>query len=162
MTATWLSNQVPPGSWAVRTKADRAIAGDNNPRGIVLRPDFARIAAAPDAERALRAFALISAGILERFADLNEVLSLAAAVDPAVAELWRVSEQERLTAATSIVGSVTAKGPLRDELAATEAADILWLLMAPDQYHRMTRNRGWPHEQWTRWYADTMVRLLLP
>lgn len=110
---------------------DRTIAGDDDARSIAQRPNFALIAAAPDAEQALRAFASISAGIAERFADLNEVLRQAAAIETSVAEVWRVSEQERLTAATSIIRTVSAKGPLRDGLPATEAAAILWLLMAP-------------------------------
>jgi hypothetical protein len=42
------------------------------------------------------------------------------------------------------------------------AADVLWLLMAPDQYHRRTRARGWDHTRCAEWDADTMVRLLLP
>ncbi|MCU1604902.1 MAG: hypothetical protein JWP46_1367 [Modestobacter sp.] len=42
------------------------------------------------------------------------------------------------------------------------AAYVLWLLMAPDRYHRMMRARGWDHTRWAEWYADTMVRLLLP
>jgi AcrR family transcriptional regulator len=141
---------------------DRAIAGDDDPRGIAQRPDFGAIAAAPDAESSLRAFATISASILRRFADLNEVLRQAAAIDPDVAPLWHTSEQERLSAARGIVSTISAKGPLRSGLDAAQAADVLWLLMAPDQYHRLARGRSWSHRRWERWYADTMVQLLLP
>jgi AcrR family transcriptional regulator len=141
---------------------DRAIAGDDDPRSIAQRPDFGAIAAAPDAESSLRAFAPISAGILRRFADLNDVLRQAAAIDPDVAPLWDTSEQERLNAARGIVSTISAKGPLRAGLDATKAADVLWLLMAPEQYHRLTRGRSWSHRRWAGWYADTMVQLLLP
>lgn len=153
---------VGPKATLLKLARDRAIAGDTDSRSIAQRPDFALVADAPDNEQALRAFAAMSTGILERFADLNEVLRQAAAVDPAVADVWRVSEQERFTAANSIIRTVTGKGPLREGLSAAEATDILWLLIAPDQYYRMTRDRHWPHEKWARWYADTMVRLLLP
>jgi hypothetical protein len=90
------------------------------------------------------------------------VLRQGAATDPDVGELWATSEQERLTAARGIVRTVSAKGTLRPGLDETAAADVLWLLMAPEQYHRMTRERGWTHARWVHWYADTMVRLLLP
>lgn len=141
---------------------DRAIAGDDDPRSIAQRPDFAAIAAAPDAESALRTFAGISSGILHRFAGLNNMLRDAAAIDPDAAVLLDTSEQERLTAARGIIKTVAAKGPLRAGLDATAAADVLWLLMAPENYHRLTRGRSWSRRRWESWYADTMVRLLLP
>lgn len=153
---------VGPKATLLKLARDLAIAGDDQPRLIAERPDFARIAAAPTAEEALRRFAPISAGIARRFADLNEVLRQGAAIDPDVAALWRVSEEERLAAARGIVRTIAGKGPLRPGLDPMAAADILWLLMAPEQYHRMTRDRSWSHRRWERWYADTMVRLLLP
>lgn len=90
------------------------------------------------------------------------MLRQGAAADPDVGELWAVSEQERLTGARGIVRTVSAKGPLRPGLDEAAAADVLWLLMAPEQYHRMTGDRGWTHARWVTSYADTMVRLLLP
>lgn len=153
---------VGPKATLLKLARDRAIAGDDQPRSIAQRPDFAQIAAAPTAEEALRRFALISAGIAHRFADLNEILRQGAAIDPDAAALWRVSEDERLAAAHGIVRMIAGKGPLRPGLDPAAAADILWLLMSPEQYHRMTRDRSWSHRRWERWYADTMVRVLLP
>jgi AcrR family transcriptional regulator len=153
---------VGPKATLLKLARDRAIAGDDDPRSVAERPDFGAIAAAPDGEGALRAFAGISAGIARRFADLDEVLRQGAALDPEVAALREVSEAERLTAARGIVRTVAAKGPLRPGLPEAAAADVLWLLMAPDQYRRLTRDRGWSHARFARWYADTMVGLLLP
>jgi AcrR family transcriptional regulator len=153
---------VGPKAALLKLARDRAIAGDDDPRSVAERPDFGAIAAAPDAEGALRAFAAVSAGIVARFADLDEVLRQGAALDPEVAALREVSEAERLTAARGVVRTVAAKGPLRPGLAEAAAADVLWLLMAPDQYRRLTRERGWSHVRFARWYADTMVALLLP
>jgi AcrR family transcriptional regulator len=158
-----------PTVFAVGSKAallklarDRAIAGDDDPRGIAARPDFAAIAAAPDAEGALRAFAAVSAGIVQRFAALDEVVRQGAGTDADVAALLEVSERERLTAARGVVRTVAAKGPLRPGLDEVAAADVLWLFMAPDQYLRLTRDRRWSRRRFARWYADTMVTLLLP
>lgn len=153
---------VGPKATLLKLARDRAIAGDADPRSVAERPDFGAIAAAPDAEAALRAFAAISAGIGRRFADLDEVVRQGAALDPDVAALREVSEAERLTGARGIARTVAAKGPLREGLTEAAAADVLWLLMAPDQYRRLTHERGWSHARFARWYADTMVRLLLP
>jgi hypothetical protein len=79
-----------------------------------------------------------------------------------VAALREVSEAERLTGARGVVRTVAAKGRLRDGLTEEAAADVLWLLMAPDHYRRLTRARGSSHARFARWYADTMVALLLP
>ncbi|MEO5852489.1 MAG: helix-turn-helix domain-containing protein [Nocardioides sp.] len=152
---------VGPKATLMKLARDRAIAGDDDPHAITERPNFALIAEAPDAESALRAYAAISAEILGRFADLNEVLRQGAAIDPALADLWQVSEQERLVGATGVVRTLTRQGRLRDGLSMGDAVDVLWVLTAPEQYHRMTRDRGWTHEQWAGWYADSVVRLLL-
>jgi AcrR family transcriptional regulator len=153
---------VGPKATLLKLARDRAIAGDDDPRSVAERPDFGAIAAAPDAEGALRALAAISADIARGFADLDEVLRQGSALDPEVAALREVSEAERLTGARGIVRTVAAKGRLCDGLTEAAAADVLWLLMAPDQYRRLTRERGWSHTRFARWYADTMVRLLLP
>jgi AcrR family transcriptional regulator len=153
---------VGPKATLLKLARDRAIAGNDDPRSVRERPDFGAIAAAPDGEAALRAFAAISAGIVRRFAALDEVLRQGAALDPEVAALRDVSEAERLTGARGIVRTIAAKGPLRDGLTEAAAADVLWLLMAPDQYRRLTRERGWSDTRFARWYADAMVRLLLP
>src|SRR5438067_1364597 len=81
-----------PKATLLKLARDRAIAGDDDPRTVVQRPDFGAIAAAPDGAEALRAFAAISAGIVRRFADLDEVLRQGAATAPDVAALREVSE----------------------------------------------------------------------
>ncbi|HVB00771.1 MAG TPA: helix-turn-helix domain-containing protein [Acidimicrobiales bacterium] len=158
-----------PTVFAVGTKAqlfklarDRAIAGDDDPRSMAERPAHEEFAAAEDPETALRRFARLSAGIARRFAPLNEVLRQGAAVDKQLADLWQQSEAERLVAARGVIKIVAAKGPLRSGLDDRAAADILWLLMAPDQHHRLVADRAWSNARFERWYADTMVRLILP
>jgi hypothetical protein len=110
----------------------------------------------------LRRYAQFSAGIASRFSAINEVLRQARTSAPELAELWRVSEQERLTGARRVVSVLTAKGPLKAGLDADTAADILWLLTAPEQHQRLVGQRAWAFERYAEWYADTMVTLLLP
>ncbi|MHB1785991.1 MAG: TetR/AcrR family transcriptional regulator [Acidimicrobiales bacterium] len=143
-----------------RLARDRAIVGDEDARPIAQRPNFDQVAAAAGPEEALRCFASVSADIVRRFASLNDVLRQGAATDPELAQLWRISEQERLDGARVVIRIVTAKGDLRPGLA--PVTDILWLLMAPDHYHRLVVERSWNHRRYESWYAETMVRLLLP
>ena len=157
-----------PTVFAVGSKAtllklarDRAIAGDDDPRRMGERAGALAVADAPDAEEALRRFARMSAGIAARFASLNEVLREGAASDPELAQLWQTSEAERLTAARTTIETVIGKGPLRSGLDPETATDVLWLLMSPENHHRLVGERGWTFERYETWYGDTMIRLLL-
>lgn len=158
-----------PTVFAVGSKAtllklarDRAIAGDDVPRRMAERADYLAVADAPDTAEALRRFARVSAGIAARFAPLNEVLREGAASDPELAQLWQTSEQERLAAARATIETLTSKGPLRAGLDPDAATDVLWLLMSPENHNRLVGERRWSFERYQEWYADTMVRLLLP
>lgn len=152
------------GSKAVLLKLarDRAIAGDFRDESITGRPSFQDLASAPDAEAVLRRFASISAGILGRYAGLDDVLRQGAAVDKDVAQLYAAAEQERLAGAENVVRLVVRKGELRDGLTAARAAEVLWLLMAPEHRRRLVVDRQWSAEEFEQWYAESMVRLLLP
>ncbi|GAC1331220.1 MAG: TetR family transcriptional regulator [Mycobacteriales bacterium] len=158
-----------PTVFAVASKAgllklarDRAIAGDADPRAITARPSYAEVVAAADPDTTLRRYAHMSTGILRGFAVLNDVVRQAAGIDPELAELWQVSEAERLLGSRRVIDVVVAKGSLRPGLEPTTAAEILWTLSAPEHYQRLVGGRGWSAERFEHWYADTMVRLLLP
>jgi AcrR family transcriptional regulator len=164
-----LAQVTKPTVFAVGSKAqllklarDTAIAGDNDPTPMAQRPSYLDFVNAPDPEQALRRFARLSAGIAGRFSAVDDVLRQARTSAPELAELWRVSEQERLTAARRVISVVSTKGPLKPGLDPDTAADVLWLLMAPDQHQRLVGQRGWTLERYAQWYADTMVTLLLP
>jgi AcrR family transcriptional regulator len=152
------------GSKAVLLKLarDRAIAGDFRDESMTGRPSFRDLAAAPDAEEVLRRFAKISADIFGRYAGLDDVLRQGAAVDKDVAQLYIAAEQERLAGAENVVRIVASKGDLRDGLTAKRAAEVLWLLMAPEHHRRLVVDREWSADEFEHWYAESMVRLLLP
>lgn len=142
----------------LRLARDWAMAGDDEQLPVVARPAFQEFAAAPDLGTALRLHARNVTSICARYAELDEVLHQAAGAEPELAALWQTSEQQRLTGALQAVRVLAAKGPLRlDEAVAT---DVLWLLMAPAQLHRLVHGRGWSLERYEAWLCDTMTRLL--
>jgi AcrR family transcriptional regulator len=157
-----------PTVFAVGSKAqllklarDIAIAGDDELGAVADRPAFADIAAATTAQDVLRAYARVSAHIGRRFGALNEVLRERAR-DPELAELWQVSENERLAGARMVIKAARAKGPLKPGLTPERAAEVLWLLTDVSVQRRLVVERGWSVARFERWYADAMIDLLLP
>ncbi|MCW2647476.1 MAG: putative transcriptional regulator, TetR family [Pseudonocardiales bacterium] len=157
-----------PTVFAVGSKAqllklarDIAIAGDDELVAVADRPAFADIAAATTSDDVLRSYARVSAHIGRRFGALNEVLRERAR-DPELAELWQVSEDERLAGARMVIKAVRAKGPLKPGLTPERAAEVLWLLTDVSVQRRLVVERGWSVARFERWYADAMIDLLLP
>ena len=77
-------------------------------------------------------------------------------------QLWETEEQERLRGARHWVATLAAKGTLRERLDTKSATDILWLLMAPDNYYRLVHRRGWTKSRYRRWLAACITHSLLP
>lgn len=156
-----------PTVFAVGSKAellkqvrDVAMAGDDDPVPVSARAAFTAVLDAPDAESMLRRFAAHVVRLVARYAELDEVLRQAVGADPALRDLWEASEAQRLAGAALVVDAVLTRSRVRDD-DRQRAVDVLWLLMAPDQYARM-RARGWDDETYREWLADIMITQLLP
>lgn len=137
---------------------DVALAGDDDPRPVTDREDVAAIASAGELDRAI---ALTAAHIVEvnaRAHAVHEVIRGASGTDPVVAGLWDDAEGQRHVGA----------GHLLDRLGATptaarpQAQDLLWLLMAPDHYHRLVVRRGWSRRAYEQWLVDGIRALYAP
>jgi len=83
-----------------------------------------------DPRRSLRLYARNVARVQERYADLHEVLQMAAAADDELAELWQTSEDERRTGAGYVIDALLGKGPLKPGLDRDSAVDLLWVFNA--------------------------------
>ena len=129
---------------------DVAMAGDDDPASVTDRPDVTAIAAAGDLERAVRLTAQHVVAVNVRYDDVHEVIRGAAGADPAVAELWETSERERHVGAGHLLTRLGA-APV---VPAPQAQDQLWLLMAPDHYHRLVVVRGWSRAAYEQWLTD--------
>ena len=141
---------------------DLAIGGDDQPVGVLERPEPLHMRDEPDQRRQLELMAHGIREILDRAGPIFDVMRGAATADTEVAVLYRRLQEERLRNMTMVVGWVAAKGPLREGLAVAEGADIVWTLTSAD-VHRMLRiERGWTGEQYEQWLADSLVRSLLP
>lgn len=138
---------------------DFAMAGDDADVDVTSRGRFQRLLAEPDAGGTLDLFAEHCASLLGRYARLDEVVRSAAGSDAEVAALWRAGEEQRLRAARTLIGNLAGKARLA--VPQREAAEVLWLLMAPDVYHRLVVVRRWSARHYARWLAATLRDQLL-
>jgi AcrR family transcriptional regulator len=141
---------------------DVAIVGDDEPVPLPARPRSRLIQAEPDVHRFLVLYAALVADIDRRVAGIYEAVRGAASADPAVASLWATIQRERRIGAGNVVDQVRSKAPLRADLDLVAAADIVWVLIDPWLYHQLVDQRGWPHERFEAWLAETLQAQLLP
>jgi hypothetical protein len=71
-------------------------------------------------------------------------------------------DRQRSTTAAWIASGITERSPLRADLSHDDAVDIIWLLIDPVVFRRLTRDRRWSIDAFQLWFADTVHRLLLP
>lgn len=137
---------------------DVSMAGDDEPVTITDRPDVAAIAAAGDLDRAVRLTARHIADVVARYHDVHEVIRGASGTDPVVADLWDRAEHERHVGAGHLLSRLgVARGPAGPR---RRAVDRLWLLMAPDNYHRLVVQQKWSRTAYERWLAEEIGSLL--
>ena len=141
---------------------DRALAGDDEPVPVASRPWYQEALADPDPRRSLRLHARNVVRMQQRYADLDEVLQMAAAADDELRQLWQITEDQRRTGAGFIVDALLRKGPLKPGLDREAAIDLLWALTASDIFRRLTHHRQWPVRRFVQWLGDTFCEQLLP
>jgi AcrR family transcriptional regulator len=140
---------------------DFAVGGDDEPIRLVERPRSREIRAAPTARAYIEGYVALVTEILGRVAGIHEVVRAAAHADPDVAALWRNVDRERRRGADTIVADLRSRAPLRDDLDADEAADIVCLLADPIQYQVLVGERGWTPARFEEWLIGAFERELL-
>jgi AcrR family transcriptional regulator len=146
----------------LRAVRDTAITGDDQPVPVAQQPAADQIRAEPDQRQAVELLAQHLTGVASRYAQINEVLHAAAdGGEEDLRELWEAEEGQRLTGARFWIEVLTGKGPLRPGLSHSDAIDVMWLLMSPDNYYRLVHRRRWAKQKYQRWLAATITQLLL-
>ena len=103
-----------------------------------------------------------SRGILERTAPAHRILRSAVGADPAAADLQRADAQRRAAAQQAYIDLLLANGPLREGLAASDAAATYSALSNADTFALLVGQRGWTTEKFEQWLSDSLTLLLLP
>lgn len=154
-------NSVGSKSELLRRAYEIAVRGDEDPTPLGRRPAARRILAEPDPHALLAAYAAVCAELAPRLAHIYEVARVAADTDPEARELWQTITQERRTGAGRVIGSLMKRGPLRADLDAQSATDVLWLLNDPGLFHMLVEQRGWAPARFQAWLARAMQTELL-
>jgi TetR/AcrR family transcriptional regulator, regulator of autoinduction and epiphytic fitness len=140
---------------------DVTIAGDDDPVVLAERQFVADISALSDARAKLARYAVHLAQTQARQVEVVLALASAATADPDAAAIWRKNGAERQQGMTMFARDLAATGQLAPGHTVETAADVLWLAMDVRNYDWLVRQRGWPVEQFQRWYVDTVAAALL-
>ena len=144
----------------LKAAIDVAIAGDDEPVPVLERPWAESARAAPDATAFLDTVATILVPAAERSDALVLTALEGARGDDRLVPLAEQLRAQRAVTAAWIVDGLTGKTPLRAGLDRPEAIDIVWLLMDPAVYDRLTTARHWSPDRFGRFFADGLLRLL--
>jgi AcrR family transcriptional regulator len=135
---------------------DVTIAGDDEPVATMDRPWYADALAAGTAQDMLRAYVAGTTSVLERFAAISRMVEAAWASDPEIAALWPHDVDPRYVVHQGAAKALATKPGARADLAAEEAADVLYGLLSPELYLLFVQERGWPRERWEQWVTQTL------
>jgi AcrR family transcriptional regulator len=137
------------------------LRGDEEGVPVAERDWYRKVLDEPDPERKLRLNARNSRRGKVRIGGIANVIRAAADVDPEVAALWDRIESDYRENQRAVVVSLRELKALRPGLTVEHAADALWLLNHPNQWHLLVVRRGWSPNRYERWTGDTACSLLL-
>ena len=140
---------------------DVSIAGDVNETPILERDWVQEMRMEPDPRRRLRMLAGHGRSILERRADVDEVVRGASSADPDIAALRDLGKVQRFAGQREFLRIVVGATGLREGMDLETAADILYAIGSPETYRLLVVDRGWSDSRFERWYGETLERLLL-
>jgi AcrR family transcriptional regulator len=160
---------LPTVELAFRTKArllkaviDVAIAGDDAQVAMLDRQWAARAASVADPADFIATFARVLARSASRAAGLAAAALESARADEDVAIVAAQLMSQREVMAAWLVDGITDRSALREGTGRGDAVDVVWTLMDPVIFCRLTGDRRWTTARFERWFADSVTRILLP
>ena len=137
------------------------LGGDAEPVPVLDRPWYRDLLAEPDPRRLLRRFAAQSRQVKQRSGALMTVIRNGASTDPAVADLWRLIQDEFHAVLRPIATRLSTDGVLAEHLTTATASDLLWTLNHPDVWHLLCVERGWTPDAYEDWLGRSFESQLL-
>ena len=140
---------------------ETSVVGDESPVPLLKRSGPQAVRSETDQTRQIEMFTEDIHKIMSRTAPLFEVLRTAAHTEPEIAEMLNGILESRLGGMMFFVRALMKNGPLRAGLTAESAAETVWLLTSGEVFMLLKCDRGWTDEDYQRWLADALKRLLL-
>jgi AcrR family transcriptional regulator len=144
----------------LKDAVDVAIAGDDEPVAMLDRPWARQAELSPVLDQLMSTLGGILADAQQRSAGLIAAAYEAAARDAEIAELVNTLERNRSGTARWLVARIAEHGPLVDGMSGAQAVDVVWTLIDPVVFLRLTGPRGWTVQRYGDWIARSLVRLL--
>lgn len=141
---------------------DTAIAGDGEPVPMLARPWAARAESMAEAAEFAAVFAQQLTESARRAAGLTLVALEAARIDEDISAVAAQLVTQREVMAAWLVDGLLRRARLRDGVDRAAAIDTVWALMDPALFCRLTGDRRWSPARFRAWFADAILRLLLP
>ena len=135
------------------TAIDVGVVGDTEPVPLSQRPDFAALGVGTIDDR-ITAAARMLTGINQRTWGLRRALNEAAGSEPELAAKLHALERRRRDDIGQGVAIALGR-PVEEDL-----LDGLWVVMSADVYCLLTQVGGRPADDYERWLASTIRRLL--
>ena len=98
--------------------------------------------------------------ILRRVAPLDFAVRTAAAADPDASAFLTRNEGMRAGGYRDIVGLLSRKCPLHEDITEARATDVLLFLASAGAYRALVIERGWTHGEWVAWTSRALAEQL--
>ena len=136
---------------------DLAVLGEGDPAPPQAQEWYRRAVSEPSVAAAVRALVEGAGEIVRRVAPLDLAVRTAAASDPDAARFLARNEDMRVDGYREMIDFLRTKSPLRANLSAERATDVLLLLVSPAAYRTLVVDRGWSHAEWVAWTSEALT-----
>jgi AcrR family transcriptional regulator len=140
---------------------DVAIAGDDEPVPVLLRPWRRQVLDEPDGPAALSHFIGAASQIIERHYPLYAAISSASA-DPELADLLERNKNARFETHGQLTRDLSGKAGFTRDLTVEQAAQIVYALLSQETYGLMVLEHGWSVGAWAGWVERHLRAELFP
>ena len=148
---------------AILTKLmDVSLVGDDEPVPLLQREGPQTVQQEKDQRRQIELFVQDIYEIMSRTAPVFEVMRTAAKTEPDISEMLQNMLNARVQGMGAFIKFLSANGPLRNRLTHEDAAETVWAMTSAEVFGLLNFDRGWSGEQYKKWLADALERLLLP
>jgi AcrR family transcriptional regulator len=138
------------------------VVGDDEDAALSEREEWKVVQRQREPRAAIRAFAHANRTVLDRIGTVWAVLHDAAAVDPDLRSLEKLSQEQRYSDLRLIAETLQGLGPLRSGLSLDKATDTIWAIASPDLCLQLLMERGWSTDDYEAWLGDILEAALLP
>ncbi len=162
VTAQTVYNAVGTKPQLLKAAWDVTLAGDHEPMALAERPVMLEVTSQTDPVQLLHRYAAVGRTVLDRLGPLmRQIAAGAAAGEPDLVAHQRITDDERLRAATALVARVVALDALADDVTPELARDRIWTLNSVQVWQLLVGDRGWTAREYEDWIGSAMCAAVL-